>query len=220
VAAIIVSRAVLGKAEGRAEDWHGHVSAVTVAPQYRRLGLARRLMAELERVSEHMWVAGYLRGFCAALAGRYGAIAGKVDLQRLRAVEQTDTARLLLCLIGSGTIRCCCRIAMARGGRISTCCRGCLGVDQIFAWGRVPRPPDPSTPLVSAFLLSQITLLLLPLSFTLSCPPLLPCSYKGYFVDLFVRASNTTAITMYQKLGYTVFRCVWGEGERLPASDC
>lgn len=40
--------------------------------------------------------------------------------------------------------------------------------------------------------------------------PLHPCSYKGYFVDLFVRTSNTAAITMYQRLGYAVFRRVLG----------
>jgi N-terminal acetyltransferase B complex catalytic subunit len=50
------SPAVLGKAEGRGTDWHGHVSAVTVAPEFRRLGLARTLMAELERVSHNMLV--------------------------------------------------------------------------------------------------------------------------------------------------------------------
>jgi ribosomal protein S18 acetylase RimI-like enzyme len=69
VTAIIMPRAVLGKAEGRAEDWHGHVSAVTVAPQYRRLGLARRLMAELERVSEHMWVDGPVRKLLCCAGG-------------------------------------------------------------------------------------------------------------------------------------------------------
>lgn len=49
--------AVMGKAEGRKTDWHGHVTAVTVAPEFRRLGLAKRLMDELERVSEHMYAA-------------------------------------------------------------------------------------------------------------------------------------------------------------------
>ena len=38
----------LGKAEGEGKLWHGHVSAVTVAPRYRRLGLARTLMDDLE----------------------------------------------------------------------------------------------------------------------------------------------------------------------------
>ena len=32
--------------------------------------------------------------------------------------------------------------------------------------------------------------------------------YRGYFVDLFVRTSNATAIQMYAKLGYAVYRCV------------
>jgi N-terminal acetyltransferase B complex catalytic subunit len=31
-----------------------------------------------------------------------------------------------------------------------------------------------------------------------------------YFVDLFVRASNTRAIAMYEKLGYSVYRRVLG----------
>lgn len=39
---------ILGKAEGEKEDWHGHVSAVTVAPQFRRIGLGDALMRQLE----------------------------------------------------------------------------------------------------------------------------------------------------------------------------
>jgi len=42
----------MGKAEGHAENWHGHVTALTVAPEYRRLGLAASLMKFLEEVSE------------------------------------------------------------------------------------------------------------------------------------------------------------------------
>ncbi|ESL08070.1 N-acetyltransferase complex ARD1 subunit [Trypanosoma rangeli SC58] len=38
----------LGKAEGKGEEFHGHVSAVTVAPTFRRLGLGEALMMELE----------------------------------------------------------------------------------------------------------------------------------------------------------------------------
>ncbi|KAG0018824.1 N(alpha)-acetyltransferase 20, NatB catalytic subunit [Entomortierella chlamydospora] len=44
---------VMGKAEGTGTDWHGHVTAITVAPEYRRLGLAQGMMALLERVSEY-----------------------------------------------------------------------------------------------------------------------------------------------------------------------
>uniref|UniRef100_A0A915JQ71 N-alpha-acetyltransferase 20 n=1 Tax=Romanomermis culicivorax TaxID=13658 RepID=A0A915JQ71_ROMCU len=43
---------IMGKAEGRDELWHGHVTAVTVAPEYRRIGLAGALMKNLEDVSE------------------------------------------------------------------------------------------------------------------------------------------------------------------------
>ena len=43
---------ILGKTEGVDTKWHGHVSAVTVAPEYRRMGLAKKLMNYLERLSD------------------------------------------------------------------------------------------------------------------------------------------------------------------------
>lgn len=46
---------MLGKAEGYGALWHGHVSAVTVAPSYRRLGLARTLMQDLEDLSTNVY---------------------------------------------------------------------------------------------------------------------------------------------------------------------
>lgn len=97
-------RAVLGKAEGKGESWHGHVTAVTVAPDFRRIGLANRLMDFLESVSEKMYV--------------------------------------------------------ERPYRCAVTYFWCLH------------------------------------------------SYNGYFVDLFVRVSNKTAIGMYKKLGYIVYRQV------------
>ncbi len=42
----------MGKAEGHADNWHGHVTALTVAPEFRRLGLAAKLMNILEDISE------------------------------------------------------------------------------------------------------------------------------------------------------------------------
>jgi len=35
-------------------------------------------------------------------------------------------------------------------------------------------------------------------------------TYNAYFVDLFVRASNTLAIKMYEKFGYSTYRRVLG----------
>ena len=49
---VFSSRPVMGKAEGHADNWHGHVTAVSVAPEYRKLGLAAQLMNTLEDVSE------------------------------------------------------------------------------------------------------------------------------------------------------------------------
>ncbi|CAE6426816.1 unnamed protein product [Rhizoctonia solani] len=43
---------VIGKAEGVGIEWHGHVTAITVAPEYRRLSVARRMMDYLERISD------------------------------------------------------------------------------------------------------------------------------------------------------------------------
>ena len=48
---------ILGKVEGEKDNdekknWHGHVTAVTVAPYFRRQGIARSLMKFLEDVTE------------------------------------------------------------------------------------------------------------------------------------------------------------------------
>lgn len=52
------SHLVIGKAEGANLEWHGHVTALTVAPEYRRLSLARKMMNLLELVSDQTY-----RGF-------------------------------------------------------------------------------------------------------------------------------------------------------------
>lgn len=51
---------VLGKAEGDGPLWHGHVSALTVAPAYRRLGLANTLMAKFEDACVHTYNAYFV----------------------------------------------------------------------------------------------------------------------------------------------------------------
>lgn len=51
---------ILGKAEGKGKLWHGHVTAVTVAPEYRRLGVAKNLMKELENVTERVYNAYFV----------------------------------------------------------------------------------------------------------------------------------------------------------------
>ncbi|KAI1732513.1 acetyltransferase (GNAT) family domain-containing protein [Ditylenchus destructor] len=43
---------IMGKAEGRGENWHGHVTALSIAPQFRRQGLAATFMDNLEKISE------------------------------------------------------------------------------------------------------------------------------------------------------------------------
>ncbi|KAI8321910.1 N-alpha-acetyltransferase 20, NatB catalytic subunit [Martensiomyces pterosporus] len=46
---------MMGKVEGKRELWHGHVTALTVAPECRRLGLGRGLMSFLENASEKIY---------------------------------------------------------------------------------------------------------------------------------------------------------------------
>ncbi|KAF8504056.1 acyl-CoA N-acyltransferase [Hysterangium stoloniferum] len=57
---------VLGKVEGQGNEWHGHVTAITVAPEYRRLHLARNMMDLLERISDQVY-----RGFFVDLYVRH-----------------------------------------------------------------------------------------------------------------------------------------------------
>ena len=42
----------MGKAEGQKENWHGHLTAITVAAEFRRIGLAAKMMDWLEDISE------------------------------------------------------------------------------------------------------------------------------------------------------------------------
>lgn len=58
---------VIGKAEGReaasrseVPTLHGHVTAITVAPEYRRLGLANGMMQLLENVSDQVYRAYFV----------------------------------------------------------------------------------------------------------------------------------------------------------------
>lgn len=43
----------MGKSEGTGEAWHGHVTAISVEPHYRRIGLASALVKSLEDTSEN-----------------------------------------------------------------------------------------------------------------------------------------------------------------------
>ncbi|MCO5604525.1 hypothetical protein L7F22_058692 [Adiantum nelumboides] len=56
----------MGKVEGQGESWHGHVTAVTVAPEYRRQQLAKKLMNLLETVSEKTYNAFFVDLFVRA----------------------------------------------------------------------------------------------------------------------------------------------------------
>lgn len=52
ISAHVMVIAVLGKVEGSGKLWHGHVSAVTVSPEFRRLGMAKELMQSLETTTD------------------------------------------------------------------------------------------------------------------------------------------------------------------------
>jgi GNAT superfamily N-acetyltransferase len=75
---------VLGKVEGRGRDWHGHVTALAVAPAYRRRGLAASLMASLEGVSAQEHDAFYVDLFVRASNTAAIRMYEKVREKRLR----------------------------------------------------------------------------------------------------------------------------------------
>jgi len=43
---------IMGKEEGKNKNYHGHVTAVTVGPDYRRIGIAKKTMDLLEKISQ------------------------------------------------------------------------------------------------------------------------------------------------------------------------
>jgi N-terminal acetyltransferase B complex catalytic subunit len=43
---------LMGKMEGGGTDWHSHVTAITVSPEYRRLGIAKGMMDGFELSSD------------------------------------------------------------------------------------------------------------------------------------------------------------------------
>ncbi|PWW73372.1 hypothetical protein C7212DRAFT_367301 [Tuber magnatum] len=83
-----LTNAVMGKAKGTAKDWRGHVTVVTVAPDYRRLGLAKTMMDELERVQwqfrrpVRMWYLAYrtvVEYYSSSSCSGGGGGGGKVE---------------------------------------------------------------------------------------------------------------------------------------------
>ena len=45
----------MGKVEGPPATYHGHVSALSISPSYRRLSLAQSLMSSLESISDSLY---------------------------------------------------------------------------------------------------------------------------------------------------------------------
>lgn len=77
---------VLGKAEGEGKLWHGHVTAVTVAPECRRLGLATKLMNILEETTEKVYVSMSPFQFSILTEGLECAFGGGLLLAKSMAV--------------------------------------------------------------------------------------------------------------------------------------
>lgn len=73
---------MIGKAEGSQTEHHGHVTALTVAPEYRRLALARKMIQLLESVSDETYggffVDLYVRCANAVAIGMYEGLGYSV----------------------------------------------------------------------------------------------------------------------------------------------
>lgn len=84
----------MGKVEGEVEkeEWHGHVTAVTVGPEFRRIGLARKLMSHLEYVSEKVH-----NGFFVDLFVRMSNV---VAIEMYKSFGYSDFRRVLMYYMG------------------------------------------------------------------------------------------------------------------------
>ena len=51
---------------GYGQEWHGHVTAVSIASEFRRSGVARKLMDKLELISEKMFACHFVDLFVRA----------------------------------------------------------------------------------------------------------------------------------------------------------
>ena len=49
---LILRFLVMAKVEGNKENWHGHVTCLSVAPEFRRQGVSKELMNVFEKISE------------------------------------------------------------------------------------------------------------------------------------------------------------------------
>jgi GNAT superfamily N-acetyltransferase len=107
---------VIGKGEGkddtpRMKERHGHVTAITVAPEYRRLGLAEGMMKLLEDISANVYqvsrrIASSLRGIVAEIALCTGILRGLIrssvqqdrggDVRKIRLQCLPQSHRVLL----------------------------------------------------------------------------------------------------------------------------
>lgn len=143
---------IVGKVEGQGEHWHGHVTAVTVAPDFRCAEAGERLRTECLRV-----MSGPER--CDDQAP-YAAVDS---------CGHSQTRRTSLC-------RCLPHCAHTS--------RACAKYDTHVCRSR-------RQGLARKFmdLLEEVT----------------EKVHDGYFVDLFVRVSNTSAITMYKKVQELAF---------------
>ncbi|KAL3235107.1 hypothetical protein RNJ44_02895 [Nakaseomyces bracarensis] len=48
----VYSGYMMSKTEGKGQDWHSHITAVTVAPEFRRISLASKLCNTLEAITD------------------------------------------------------------------------------------------------------------------------------------------------------------------------
>lgn len=84
---------VLGKVEGdkgneTKKNWHGHVTAVTVAPYFRKQGLARALMDFLEWVSDEVHKSYYVDLFVRSSNSVAINMYRKLDYDIYQTVDQ------------------------------------------------------------------------------------------------------------------------------------
>jgi GNAT superfamily N-acetyltransferase len=134
---------IMGKAEGKGKNWHGHVTALTVAPEFRRIGLGEPLAHPLS----------------------------PLHLPPRRSPASTPNSQLSTTPHGGHD-------ELGEGNNLGN---------------SILRTTEPWISTPAHHMMNELE-------------EISEKKHNGYFVDLFVRKSNTLAINMYTKFGYSVFR--------------
>ncbi|MGH0123280.1 UNVERIFIED_CONTAM: hypothetical protein FKN15_021020 [Acipenser sinensis] len=211
---------IMGKAEGSVarEEWHGHVTALSVAPEFRRLGLAAKLMELLEEISERkggFFVDLFVRvsnqvavnmykqlGYSVyrTVMEYYSASNGEPDedaYDMRKALSRDTEKKSIIPLPHPVAVNMYKQLGYSVYRTVMEYYSASNGEPDEDAYGKTKALQLP-------VVIDRKKQIIQTLQVNFLCSVL----KGGFFVDLFVRVSNQVAVNMYKQLGYSVYRTV------------